>query len=54
VRPHIHPLNPPGCAGVKDLVWIETDNHVELYDLEPYVPEAARHAVAWLDRHVTT
>jgi uncharacterized protein len=33
---------------------VETDNHVELYDQEPYVPEAARHTIAWLDRHVTT
>jgi fermentation-respiration switch protein FrsA (DUF1100 family) len=42
------------ATGLKDLVWIETDNHVELYDQEPYVPEAACHAIAWLDRHVTT
>jgi uncharacterized protein len=40
------------AQGTKELVWIETHNHVELYDQDPYVSEAARHAVAWLDRHV--
>ncbi len=40
------------AGGTKELVWIETHNHVELYDQDPYVSEAAGHAVAWLDRHV--
>ncbi len=40
------------AGGTKELIWIETSNHVELYDQEPFVPEAAGHAVAWLDRHV--
>jgi uncharacterized protein len=42
------------AGGTKELVWIETDNHVELYDQDPYVSEAAARAVAWLDEHVTT
>ncbi len=41
------------AAGPKELVWIETDNHVEIYDQAPYVPEAAGHAIRWLDSHVT-
>ncbi len=41
------------AAEPKELVWIETGNHVELYDQEPYVPEAAAHAIRWLDAHVT-
>lgn len=40
------------ASGEKDLTWIETDNHVKLYDQDPYVSEAVGHAVGWLDRHV--
>jgi uncharacterized protein len=40
------------ALGTKELVWIETHNHIELYDQDPYVSEAAAHAVRWLDRHV--
>lgn len=41
------------AAEPKELVWIETDDHVQLYDQEPYVPDAAAHAIRWLDDHVT-
>ena len=34
----------------KELVWIETHNHIELYDQDPYVTHAVRHVVGWLDR----
>ncbi len=34
----------------KELVWIETHNHIELYDQDPYVSEAAGHVLGWLDR----
>lgn len=44
----------PTRAGTKELVWIETHNHIELYDQAPYVPEAVAHAVRWLDQHVKT
>jgi uncharacterized protein len=40
------------ALGTKELVWIETHNHIELYDQDPYVSEAAGHAIRWLDRHV--
>jgi fermentation-respiration switch protein FrsA (DUF1100 family) len=36
----------------KELVWIETHNHIELYDQDPYVSDAATHAIRWLDRHI--
>jgi fermentation-respiration switch protein FrsA (DUF1100 family) len=39
------------AQGTKELVWIETGNHGELYDQDPYVSQAAGHAIAWLDRH---
>ena len=38
------------AVGPKELVWIETHNHIELYDQDPYVSEAARHVLGWLDR----
>jgi uncharacterized protein len=37
---------------VKELVWIETHNHIELYDQDPYVSEAAHCAIDWLSRHL--
>ncbi len=40
------------AQGTKELVWIETSNHVELYDQDPYVSEAAGHAIRWLDAHL--
>jgi uncharacterized protein len=40
------------ALGTKELVWIEAHNHIELYDRDPYVSEAAGHAVRWLDRHL--
>jgi uncharacterized protein len=36
----------------KELVWIEAHNHIELYDQDPYVSEAAAHAIRWLDRNL--
>jgi fermentation-respiration switch protein FrsA (DUF1100 family) len=36
----------------KELVWIETSNHVELYDQAPYVPQALEHLIPWLDAHL--
>jgi len=40
------------ALGPKELVWIETHNHIELYDQDPYVSEAAAHAIRWLDGHL--
>ena len=34
----------------KELVWIETHNHIELYDQDPYVGEAVGHVLGWLER----
>jgi hypothetical protein len=36
----------------KQLAWIETSNHVELYDQAPYVPQALERLVPWLDEHL--
>ena len=40
------------AQGEKELVWIETDNHVELYDQRPFVDAAVAHALRWLDQHL--
>jgi fermentation-respiration switch protein FrsA (DUF1100 family) len=40
------------ALGPKELVWIETHNHIELYDQDPYVSIAAAEAIRWLDRYV--
>jgi fermentation-respiration switch protein FrsA (DUF1100 family) len=36
----------------KQLRWIETSNHVELYDQAPFVPEAVETLVGWLGEHL--
>jgi uncharacterized protein len=41
------------AIGPKELVWIETHNHIELYDQEPYVSEACERVVEWLGRYLT-
>jgi len=38
------------ATGPKQLVWIETHNHIELYDQDPYVSEAVEHVLGWLGR----
>jgi fermentation-respiration switch protein FrsA (DUF1100 family) len=40
------------ATGPKELVWIETHNHIELYDQDPYVSEAVGQVLRWLDRVV--
>ena len=40
------------ALGIKELIWLETDNHIQLYDQDPYVNEAAGHAIRWLDAHL--
>ena len=35
----------------KQLEWITTTNHVQLYDLEPHVTQAVEVLVCWLARH---
>jgi fermentation-respiration switch protein FrsA (DUF1100 family) len=40
------------AVGPKELIWIETHNHIELYDQDPYVSEACRQIVSWLGKYV--
>jgi fermentation-respiration switch protein FrsA (DUF1100 family) len=36
----------------KELVWIETHNHIELYDQDPYVSIAVGEALRWLRKYL--
>ena len=38
--------------GPKELVWIETHNHIELYDQAPYVSQAAKVVAEWLGAYL--
>jgi uncharacterized protein len=38
------------ATGPKDLVWIETHNHIEIYDQDPYVSETCAQVLGWLGR----
>ena len=40
------------AVGPKELIWIDTHNHIELYDHDPYVSIAAARTVAWLNRQL--
>ncbi|MBU3066107.1 alpha/beta hydrolase [Nocardia sp. NEAU-G5] len=40
------------AVGAKELIWLDTHNHIELYDQDPYVSAAVAHALRWLDHHV--
>ncbi|HET8840757.1 MAG TPA: alpha/beta hydrolase [Ktedonobacteraceae bacterium] len=40
------------ASGPKELVWIETHNHIELYDQDPYVTQAVQSIITWLAVHL--
>jgi fermentation-respiration switch protein FrsA (DUF1100 family) len=42
------------ALGPKQLVWIETHNHIELYDQDPYVSQAVAALAGFLDRHLSS
>jgi fermentation-respiration switch protein FrsA (DUF1100 family) len=37
------------AIGPKELVWIEAHNHIEFYDQDPYVSQAATAVIQFLD-----
>lgn len=36
----------------KEIFWVETHNHVELYGQIPYVPQALDRVVPWLEENL--
>jgi len=41
-----------GAAGPKEMRWLDAGQHIDLYDREPYVTQAADAAAAFLHRHL--
>jgi uncharacterized protein len=39
-------------GGPKRLVWLDTTQHIDLYDAEPYVCQAVEAVVAFLGEHL--
>ena len=40
-------------VGTKELRWIETTNHIELYDSDRHVGESVAHVAEWMGRHLS-
>ena len=38
--------------GPKELLWLETTNHIDLYDQPAYVDPAIDRTVAWMTKHL--
>ncbi|KAB8183272.1 alpha/beta fold hydrolase [Nonomuraea phyllanthi] len=38
--------------GEKEIVWLDADQHIDLYDMEPYVTRAAQATADFLHRHL--
>lgn len=40
------------APGPKEILWLDAERHVDLYDVEPYVTQAAEAAAGFLHRHL--
>lgn len=40
------------ATGPKEILWLDAEQHVDLYDVEPHVTQAADAAAAFLHRHL--
>jgi uncharacterized protein len=40
--------------GPKELVWLDTTNHVDLYDVPTYVEPAVERLASWFEQHLTS
>ena len=40
------------AAGTKEILWLNAGQHIDLYDVEPHVTQAAAAAAAFLHRHL--
>jgi len=41
------------APGPKEIVWLDTREHIDLYDVEPHVTDAVDAAAAFLNEHLT-
>ncbi|GGN72923.1 hypothetical protein GCM10010112_41780 [Actinoplanes lobatus] len=42
------------APGPKELVWLDAQEHIDLYDVEPHVTRAAESAASFLHRHLSS
>jgi uncharacterized protein len=42
------------ATGPKEIRWLDTEQHIDLYDVEPYVTQAVDAAAVFLHRHLGT
>jgi fermentation-respiration switch protein FrsA (DUF1100 family) len=40
------------ATGPKEICWLDAERHIDLYDVEPYIGQAADAAAAFLHRHL--
>jgi fermentation-respiration switch protein FrsA (DUF1100 family) len=40
------------ATGPKEILWLNTEQHIDLYDVEPYLTQAADATAAFLHRHL--
>lgn len=40
------------AGGPKDILWLDTTNHIDLYDVERYVEPAVARCADWFSRHL--
>jgi hypothetical protein len=40
------------AAGPKEIVWLDCQQHIDLYDVEPYVTQAVEASADFLLRHL--
>ena len=48
-----NPLHRGRAGGPKTLEWVETTNHIELYDSEPHLDQALEELVVFYERELT-
>lgn len=40
------------AGGPKDILWLDTTNHIDLYDVDRFVDSAVARCAAWFDEHL--
>jgi hypothetical protein len=42
------------AGGPKDILWLDTTNHIDLYDVDRFVDPAVARCSAWFAEHLAT
>ena len=51
-RPELAEALYTDATGPKQILWLDTEQHIALYDVEPHVTHAAEAAAGFLQRHL--